>query len=304
MFYDEFRQKNNHLFTTLTNNVVINSIYERILQSGLHYPVYDLLFFNKQFDYEKTHPTEEMKLSSIFFRDHSGDVQKCIELLEDDTSKMVFGQIIRFRCTHDRVCFPSHCTNNQYFPKDIIELRPNEVFLDCGACKGDTYRRLRRESHNRFKKAVLFEVDDDNIKFIKKTTQKDPRVELIEKAVWSENTRIFFEDMNTDGSGYCIQDVNGYEGTVREVKACSIDTQDCCRDATFIKMDIEGSEWEALHGARETIKRNHPKLAICLYHNDLDYIRIIPFIHSLNPDYKLFVRHHSTNLSETVLYAI
>ena len=60
----------------------------------------------------------------------------------------------------------------------------------------------------------------------------------------------------------------------------------------------------ALHGAEQTIRRNHPKLAICLYHSPEDYIRLIQYIHSLNPNYQLYVRHHSTLWCETVLYAV
>ena len=34
----------------------------------------------------------------------------------------------------------------------------------------------------------------------------------------------------------------------------------------FIKADIEGAERDMLKGARDTIKRDHPRLAICTYH--------------------------------------
>ena len=73
---------------------------------------------------------------------------------------------------------------------------------------------------------------------------------------------------------------------------------------TYIKMDVEGAELDALHGAKETILRNHPKLAICFYHYQRDFVEIQKWIHSLVPEYKLYIRHHSFSVNETVLYAI
>ena len=75
-------------------------------------------------------------------------------------------------------------------------------------------------------------------------------------------------------------------------------------DATFIKMDIEGAELEALRGAQNIIKSNKPKLAICIYHSDQDMIDIIEYIHKLQPDYKIYLRHHSLYEAETVIYCI
>lgn len=69
-------------------------------------------------------------------------------------------------------------------------------------------------------------------------------------------------------------------------------------------MDIEGFEMKALNGAINTIKKYKPTLAICIYHKYTDFIDIPEFILNLNLGYKLYVRHHSNNFTETVLYAI
>ncbi len=88
------------------------------------------------------------------------------------------------------------------------------------------------------------------------------------------------------------------------MKARAIDNVEECRDATFIKMDIEGSEYEALIGAQNTIKKNRPKLAICIYHSDEDMLRLIELIANWDLGYKFYIRHHAQKISETVLYAI
>lgn len=69
-------------------------------------------------------------------------------------------------------------------------------------------------------------------------------------------------------------------------------------------MDIEGAELKALEGARECILKYSPRLAICIYHKAEDIYEIGNYILSLNPDYKLYIRHYTTCMWETVLYAI
>jgi len=73
---------------------------------------------------------------------------------------------------------------------------------------------------------------------------------------------------------------------------------------TFIKMDIEGAELNALKGAANIIARLRPKLAISVYHRPNHMIDIPLYLKSLIPDYKLYLRHYSIYPQETILYAI
>lgn len=73
---------------------------------------------------------------------------------------------------------------------------------------------------------------------------------------------------------------------------------------SFIKMDIEGAEMEALKGAAEVIKANKPGLAISIYHKPNDFYEIPLYIMALVPEYRLYVRHHSCFFADTVLYAV
>lgn len=72
----------------------------------------------------------------------------------------------------------------------------------------------------------------------------------------------------------------------------------------YIKMDVEGEELGALKGAEKILKTKRPLLAICLYHKPEDMFTIPQYIKSIDPSYKLFVRHYSATLFDTVLYAV
>lgn len=72
----------------------------------------------------------------------------------------------------------------------------------------------------------------------------------------------------------------------------------------LIKMDIEGAEEAALHGATLVIQKNHPILAISMYHNYKQF-SIMPYlIHSIFTGYKIYIRHHKNTLDDTVCYAV
>ena len=74
--------------------------------------------------------------------------------------------------------------------------------------------------------------------------------------------------------------------------------------ASYIKMNIEGAEIDALHGAHRTIEHWLPKLAISVYHRPSDLWRIPQLVRELGSRYALFLRQHDGGVIETVLYAI
>jgi hypothetical protein len=73
---------------------------------------------------------------------------------------------------------------------------------------------------------------------------------------------------------------------------------------TMIKMDIEGAEYDALLGARQTIQRDRPILAICVYHTQNDIWRIPLLIRELVPNYVLYLRAYEGDGFQTVVFAV
>jgi Methyltransferase FkbM domain len=70
----------------------------------------------------------------------------------------------------------------------------------------------------------------------------------------------------------------------------------------YIKLDVEGAELESLRGARESIRRFRPKLAVSLYHKPNDLFELILYVASNFPFYKCHIDHYTIHMEETVLY--
>lgn len=188
----------------------------------------------------------------------------------------------------------------QYFPKDIINLNDNEVFLDIAGYTGDTIEEFIIQSNSKYKQIITIEPNPKNYNAINKVVSKYNNIKLINKGISNKNEILYF---NTGSSG---EESSASFSEVLGDLQIEVDTIDnlISEPVTFIKMDIEGFELKALKGAINTIKKYKPKLAVCIYHNPIDFIEIQEFLCDLNLGYKFHIRHHLLSLHETVLYAI
>lgn len=192
----------------------------------------------------------------------------------------------------------------QYFDMNIIR-RPSggEVFVD-GGCFDLKNTCHFMNIYSEFKKVYAFEPDTLNYKKCidakKVYLDDDNRVEFINKGLWSRDEKLSF----SGGEGTSSH-LSEYGKTT--IEATSIDNFFDGRGegkVSFIKMDIEGAELEALKGARNTILKDKPDLAICVYHKNEDIIEIPRYILELDPEYELYLRHYDLAEYETVLYAV
>lgn len=191
------------------------------------------------------------------------------------------------------------CLNKkQYFDLEYMKVGNSERFIDCGALDGETSLNLLELCGGELDKIWMFEPDKNNVKKIKKNFEKrNVNYEIIEKGVWSCQTKLRF---NSFGNSYACIDENGYD----VIETVRLDDIVADKKPTFIKMDIEGAELEALLGAECVIREFHPKLAIAIYHKPEDVFEIPELIMKFNQEYQFYLRHYSFADSETVLYAI
>ena len=267
----------------------------------------DKVFILILYRYYEKHPTETMHKSVQYFDLHRPDIRMVRNLFADEKSKQVWLQMIKFRKTMNYKVHPG-CEMPSYFVKGIIKFDRQEVFVGCGSFDGRTsfdFIQGAKSSGGGYRLIVVFEPDALNFKQIEKNMKNISNVCLFPKGLWNRKTSLRFCADGTAASKV-LELGEEYKNTRNEsiIQVTAMDDVPECQDATFIKMDLEGSEMMALKGAETIIKRNKPKLAICIYHSDQDMLEIIKYIHQLVPEYRLYIRHHSTSYIDTVLYAV
>lgn len=225
-------------------------------------------------------------------------IQSVRDLLSDELSKKSLDCILKVRETGDISHFINIARNptEQYFD-DLIKLGNNEVFVDCGAFKGETIDRFIEHS-GKGARIYGFEPIKSYCELMCKKFNDNKDITIINAGTWDSKTQLQFQVDTTDCGGSCIT-----EGGQEKIETDTIDNIANENQVTFIKMDIEGAEIQALMGAKNQIIKNKPKLAICLYHRLEDLYEIPLLIKEMVPEYKLFIRHYTAIHLETVLYA-
>lgn len=185
-------------------------------------------------------------------------------------------------------------TGNQYF--DFFTSAEDEVFVDCGAYNGDCIEPFLKWCNGSYRAYYAFEPMEDNYQLLERKVCKSgmKNTYLCKGAVWNKNEDILLS--GTGSSATC----KAFTGNF--IKGVTLDSV-IKEKATFIKMDIEGSEYEALCGMKNILVNDKPKLAICIYHRLGDFIKLASYIKTIVPEYKFGIRNYRFPWSiETVLY--
>ena len=221
--------------------------------------------------------------------------------LLEDRSKEVYLNLIRYRLFPHPEYLKNACDkdHDQYFDPRIIQCDENEVFVDCGGFIGDTVESFI-ENFKSYKRIYTYEPANENIVKAKDALQNYENIMFRPYGVGKSEGKISFVESGSSSS--YLGTVEGAD--VQEIKITSLDV-DILEPVSFIKMDIEGYEIDAIIGAKNHIINDQPKLTICLYYLVSDLWEIPKLIDSMNPNYQFYLRHYRDDQNwETVLYAI
>ncbi len=174
-----------------------------------------------------------------------------------------------------------------------------DIVIDAGAYTGNTVSYFE-QCVGATGKVYAFEPMQETFATLQENMGHIPHVHLVQAGVSNTDGHVYIAEQNSPGASLTTQ------GDVR-VATRSIDSfvQEQGLDRLdFLKMDIEGSEMDALKGAQNTIETLHPKMAICIYHRTNDIFQIYKRVLEYNPHYTFYLKHCSNTLWETVLFCM
>lgn len=259
-----------------------------------------------------------LESAAIDLYDHQNEILKVCDLLYDNESKRIYKEIV-----YRRMQFGEDDFSDLIIPGDMQYMIPNffensipnnEIFIDCGAFNGDTIKRFIDVFDCTLKKIYAFECSNNQLielnEFVERLKNRSYCPDIIVMPYGVSDKEDTLEFFNTKNPGACFITENRidakdslFNSSVAYINTVALDQViPECEQITLIKMDIEGSEYRALCGAKGIIKKYKPKLAISIYHTGEDYYRIPLLLNQMVPEYKFIVRHHKKNRYDTDLY--
>lgn len=219
-----------------------------------------------------------------FIDKNAENIRAAYALLADGQSRRVYKNVLSFYRTGEIELLDEITTDKKEAFESILKLGSNEVYVDLGAYNGDTIDEFLEYSNGSYRKIIALEPNAKNFEKLKTNCEKMKNTELWQLGAYSRNTTLEFN--NKAGRNSAIA-----EGGVK-TRVVTVDTILCGTAATYVKADVEGADYETLLGMEKTLRENKPKLNFSAYHRFEDIFRLPLLINRMNPEYKIYLRHH------------
>lgn len=194
--------------------------------------------------------------------------------------------------------FDIKAQENQYFEERCIKnfKKVSGDFLDVGCFDGRDSVKFLESALNNNALIYAFEPDNANYQECKRVLSGYSNIKIYLLGLSDSKKKETFLSGRGDSacvtnSGNCSIEVDTIDHVMRD------------RQIGFIKMDIEGSEKNALMGGKLHIQKDKPNMMISIYHKREDVIDIPKLLLEINQEYKFAFGHYSVGgTNETVIY--
>ena len=171
--------------------IVIVCMLNRKFYQGIRKYLNDLGYIDVRCIYEISDICELFKNQPLIFnlpdkwREINEDKLNLVKNnFRDDLSVEIYENIIEFACGKYDSFINSFPIEEQYFAYDIYKKISDEVFIDCGAFRGDILRYFTENSSGNYEKYIAIEPDPENYRRIEKMNEAaDCRVNVIKCAL-------------------------------------------------------------------------------------------------------------------------
>lgn len=232
---------------------------------------------------------------------NENSIRTAFSLLADATSRETFIEQLRWETSSDVRALEVHPEEARYNEVDFCAALDDEIFVDCGAFDGDTIDAFISHRRSGFKRIVGLEPDPGSYAQLSRYVATLPdgvseRTEIHPVAAGLRREILRFESAGV--GSHAVAD-----GSI-EVQAVPLDELMGERTVSYIKMDIEGAEVDAINGARRIIARDRPVVAACVYHLQEHLWEIPLLLHSIFDGYRFFLRRYGDEFGDVVCYAV
>lgn len=218
-----------------------------------------------------------------YFDANKEKLDEAYAMLADEQSKKVFACILNYRIS-GKIRYLKECeTKAEEAFENILKLSGEETYLDAGAYTGDTVMEFINRAGS-CRRIIAIEPDGKNFAKLQANTAGIKNIECLQLGVHREAGELPFA-ARAGRSSYFD------EAGAGRAAADSIDHILNGEPVTFMKLDVEGQEADAVWGAENTIAGGKPKLQVAAYHRNGDIFAVPLQIKKIRPDYRVYLRH-------------
>ncbi len=259
-----------------------------LLSFGSNIPSVLERFYELDERYDLYAPDVPVAGDTLFTRSYcesvTQELMKVRSALADDLSVRIFDSVINYRLSGRISYLRDAVTAKEEILRNILDPAGYENALDLGAYTGDTALEMLGDFPNLLHVTAL-EPDRRNFRKLESLAASEPRIKAYHAGVWDTDTVL-----SADDAGNRNANVFAAGSKQIPVEMRSVDSMFEERRVDFIKMDVEGAELQAINGAENTIKRDHPDMLISLYHRSEDIWKLPLRVLEIDPSYKLYIR--------------
>ena len=225
-------------------------------------------FFDRSYKSKYNSTINKIELEGSFQKIYFKNINKPL-YYPSDFPESSLQQVIGESFFHD---------NWHYYEIPQTRVEEKDVVVDCGAAEG-LFGFLVA---SRCKQLFLIEPISKFCDSLEKTFSEQENVVILKVALSNQEGEARINENNISSSL-----LSGTEGSL--VKVTTLDKLFYEKEIpiSYIKIDLEGYDFDALLGAKELIKKNKPKIAVTTYHHYEHAEQIESFLKSIHPTYNI-----------------